>query len=99
MRLAVDDSIWADVLRVMRRYEGERHGLGDEFLDAVDAGLANILAAPAAWAVWPDLDGGELPLRRYVMKRFPYAIGYHVVAAAVVVVVVTHTSQEPGHWR
>lgn len=84
---------------MMRWYEDQREGLGDEFLDAVDAGIASILASPTAWAVWPDIDQGEPLLRRYIMERFPYVIGYQVIGDAVVVAVVTHTSREPGHWK
>lgn len=51
-------------------------GLGDEFIEAVDESLQTILLSPQTWPVWPGIKQTSPPIQRYVMDRFPYAIGY-----------------------
>ncbi|HET7499821.1 MAG TPA: hypothetical protein VFK02_02430 [Kofleriaceae bacterium] len=75
MQLQVDRAIWHEVFAVARRYDDDRPGLGDEFIDAFP------------------------PIQRFVMDRFPYAIGYQVMTGAVVVLVVAHAKRRPGYWR
>lgn len=76
MTIRVDDEVWAEVFAAASRYERERVSLGDEFVAAVDAALETIAANPEAWAVWPDIRQDDPPIRRYVMPRFPYLIGF-----------------------
>lgn len=99
MKLAADRTFWAEVAAVMYRYEAERVGLGDEFLDAVDSALALIVERPDAWAIWPGIRPESPPLRRYVMERFPYAIGYQVRDDLVAVTVLAHAKRRPGYWQ
>jgi plasmid stabilization system protein ParE len=56
-------------------YEDRSEGLGDEFLDELDAGLSVILDAPERWPTWRGTPP-ELEVRKYRIKRFPYAIAY-----------------------
>ena len=37
--------------------------------------------------------------RRYVMRRFPYAIVYRITAAGLQVIAVAHAKRRPGYWR
>jgi toxin ParE1/3/4 len=99
VKLAAGRSFWHDVAAVMQRYDTEREGLGDEFLDAIDAALALIAERPDAWAVWPGIRPESPPLRRYVMARFPYAIGYQVLDGLVAVTVLAHAKRRPGFWQ
>ena len=99
MKIAADRAFWSDVAAVMHRYETERFGLGDEFLDAIDAALTLIAERPDAWAVWPGIRPSAPPLRRYVMDRFPYAIGYQVRDDLIAVSVIAHAKRKPGYWQ
>jgi toxin ParE1/3/4 len=95
----VDDEVWAEVFAAASRYERERVSLGEEFVEAVDAALETIAANPEAWAVWPDIRQDDPPVRRYVMPRFPYLIGFQVFADHVMVIVIAYAARRPGYWR
>ncbi|HVT91565.1 MAG TPA: type II toxin-antitoxin system RelE/ParE family toxin [Bryobacteraceae bacterium] len=70
-------------------YESERAGLGLEFKDAVDGVLARIAAMPL---VFRAVRG---PVRRAVVKRFPYTIHFLNEADRIVVLAVYHAARDP----
>jgi toxin ParE1/3/4 len=88
----------AEVQKVAAWYEGQREGLGDEFLAALQQGLEAISRTPQAFSlatpVQPDRE-----VRRFVMNRFPYTIFYEVRPDEALILAVTHQKQRPGAWR
>lgn len=70
-------------------YENERSGLGLEFKDAVDEVLARIAAMPL---IFRAVRG---PVRRAVMKRFPYTIHFLNEESRIVVLAVYHAARDP----
>lgn len=65
-------------------YEGQRAGLGDEFLDE----MARLIASLVDNAMlYPELFEG---VRRAFARRFPYVVTYQVTAAEVIVISVLH---------
>jgi len=78
-------------------YEGQRPGLGLEFVQAIDLALEQI-------AGWPQIGRrvtglpSDLPARKVPVKRFPY----HVVSlpweGALRILAFAHDSREPGYW-
>ena len=84
-----------DVDSAVAWYESRRAGLGDQFLRAVRACVANILGAPKAY---PVLQG---PYRHAPVPGFPYIIIYRYDEPSDVVIVyyVFHTSQDPSKLR
>jgi toxin ParE1/3/4 len=74
-------------------YEGNRAGLGEEFLSSVDACLESIRRRPEMYPVVHQGFG------RAVIRRFPYAIFYERREGKVTVYAVFHTSRDPGKWR
>ena len=83
----------ADVEEAYRWYEGQRRGLGDEFLASVQAALDSILDHPE---VAPILHKGT---RRLLVRRFPYGVHYRLVKGQVVVVACFHAKRNPRVWR
>lgn len=75
-----------------REYELKRAGLGREFNSAISAALARIVSHPEAWS----LLGGNV--RRFVVRRFPYAIIYRRAPAEIVIVAISHHRREPSYW-
>ena len=74
-------------------YEERRPGLGEEFLNCVDACLEAIRRTPEIHATAHE------NYRRGLVRRFPYAIFYEYAKETVTVYGVFHTSRHPGKWR
>ena len=70
-------------------YEGERAGLGLDFQSAVDSALALITERPA---LFRRVRG---PVRRAVLKRFPYTIHFLDESDRIVVLAVYHSARDP----
>jgi len=79
-------------------YERQRSGLGEEFLEAVEATLALIARFPRAGTPVPDVPA-ELPVRRFPVKRFPFHVVYLDRADVIHVLAFAHDSRSPGYWR
>lgn len=74
-------------------YEGERRGLGGDFLEAVDEQLTRIAANPLLYpTVYRDI-------RKAALRRFPYCIYFRLRGDAVVVLAVFHTARSPATWK
>jgi plasmid stabilization system protein ParE len=78
-------------------YEGQRPGLGLEFVEAIDLALAQI-------AEWPQMGRrvtgvpNDLPARKVPVKPFPYHIVYLPWEGAFRILAFAHDSREPGYW-
>jgi toxin ParE1/3/4 len=83
----------ADVEDAWQWYEARREGLGDEFLDVIQATLESITAHPeSAPVVHRDV-------RRQLLRRFPFGPFYRIVEEQVVVVACFHAKRSPRLWR
>ena len=71
-------------------YESKRAGLGLEFKSAVDDKLALIARQPT---LFRQIRG---PVRRAVLKRFPYTIHFLNEQDRIVVLAVFHAARGPG---
>jgi toxin ParE1/3/4 len=58
----------AEFIAAGRYYNQRVPGLGDAFVDEVEAGIRAILNGPEVWRVFED------DVRRYLVHRFPYGI-------------------------
>jgi len=72
-------------------YEGQRTGLGHDFLLQIDAGFRFLERTPLAF---PEIYRG---IRRHLIKRFPYKIFYIVEESTVVILAVVYGGRDP-HW-
>lgn len=70
-------------------YEGERAGLGLEFKSEIDATLALIARQPG---LFRPVRG---PIRRAVVRRFPYTLHFLDEPERIVVLAVFHASRDP----
>jgi plasmid stabilization system protein ParE len=82
-----------DIAEAYGWYEGQRVGLGEEFLSRVDACIQGILRNPERHRVVHE------NYRRGLLRRFPYAVFYEHAAGVVTVYCVFHTSRDPEKWR
>ena len=76
-----------------RYYNQQVPGLGDAFVDEVEAGIRAILNGPEVWRVVED------DVRRYLIRRFPYGIYYTIEGDAVVIWAVKHLHRDPDYWQ
>ena len=83
----------ADVDAAYDWYEEQRPGLGDEFVTAIDAAVASILAFQEAY---PVIHRGA---RRVLLERFPYALYYQLAGHRVIIVACMHAARDPKAWR
>lgn len=78
-------------------YDGQRPGLGLEFVQAVDAALERI-------AQWPHIGRrvsgvpDDVPARRFPVNRFPYHVAYLEWEGVIRILAFAHDSREPGYW-
>lgn len=83
----------ADVAEAFSWYERQRPGLGDEF--ETDLGYAVDLLRQMA-GVGPTV---HRDLRRVLLRRFPFAVYYHVQGQTVVIRGVIHAKRHPRTWK
>ena len=82
-----------DIDQAYRWYEGQRIGLGEEFLLEVRTTLWQLREQPDACPVI------HRDTRRALLKRFPYGVFYRVFEQQIVVVACLHARRHPRHWR
>lgn len=92
MKLVYRPVAVADLNRVYVRYEQERKGLGEEFLEEVRATAQSVLAIPQGYPVVIR------QTRRALVHRFPYGLFYRIIDQTVVIVACFHTSRDPALW-
>jgi plasmid stabilization system protein ParE len=74
-------------------YDGQRPGLGEEFIHEIDQAVTQAAATPQRYpVVFGDI-------RRTVARRFPFAIYFRVRAEALIVLAVFHGRRNPIVWR
>lgn len=92
-RLIVRPDAEADLREAFLWYERQRQGLGDEFLDEVDAALGSIHRYPLMYPVIYK------EAHRALTHRFPYGVFYLLGPTSIVAIAVFHSSRDPGEWQ
>lgn len=72
-------------------------GLGADLADEVGRALEAICERPMTWPLWPGV-GEAVGIRRFLLARFPFAVGYLVEGDEVFVLAVAHLRRRPGYW-
>jgi len=94
--LKLDISVEARVELLAARdvYEGERSGLGQEFVDEIEEVIARVVAGPLQF---PQVRRSRA--RRAFGTRFPYQIVFFAFPERIRVIAVAHQKQRPHYWR
>lgn len=74
-------------------YESKYPGLGLDFLNEVQSGLAAISKLPTLWPVRKD------GTRRYLVHRFPYLVIYMYYEDQIWVIAFAHCKRNPKYWK
>jgi plasmid stabilization system protein ParE len=88
----------AEVVSATAWYENESAGLGDRFLDAVEASVLRCSRWPKVGkpvVITPD---GAVVNRKLPVGGFPWAVGYEVTDEQLLVLAVFHQHREPEYW-
>lgn len=97
-RILFHDEAAAELIDAVGWYRRQRRGLEREFLREIRQGLRVVKAGPEVWPLAAGVPPA-LGIRRYLVRRFPYAICYRVRSGNLEVLAVAHHSRRPGYWR
>jgi plasmid stabilization system protein ParE len=92
-RLVFRPEAEAEIVAAADWYESRSAGLAAELIRAVDAVVAGIQRNPLQH---PEI---RSPLRRALLRRFPYSIIYRVAAEEIVIAGCLHWRQHPRRWQ
>lgn len=92
-RLVVTPEAEKDIAAAYDWYEQCRYGLGEEYLNCVDACIERIRRSPEIHAI------AYQDFRRALVRRFPFAVFYEYDGETLIVCCVFHTAQNPSKWR
>ena len=87
-----------ELYEAARWYEDRVQGLGNDLLIEVEHWLDVIPDTPLGWPEWPGAQKLEPPVRRAVLKRFPFSIAYQVFDDRLLVLAFAHISRRPFYW-
>lgn len=82
-----------DLATIYDWYEAQGTGLGEDFLNCVDACFERIRRTPEFYGIAFET------YRRALVRRFPYAAIYEAEASAITIHGVFHTSRDSDTWR
>ncbi len=91
--LIISPEVEQDLAEAYAWYEDQRFGLGEEFLNCVEARIEAICRMPEMHACIHE------NYRRGLLRRFPYAVFYEYREEKVIVYGIFHTSRDPAKWR
>jgi hypothetical protein len=92
-RLTVRPEAELDALDAGAWYDGERVGLGTEFLTELRATFSRIEDGPQRFPVV------FREVRRAILRRFPFGVFFIVEAESAVVLAITHIRRHPSVWQ
>lgn len=91
--LAVRPEAELDGLEAASWYDGEREGLGTDFLAELRATFTRIEEGPLRFPlVFQDF-------RRAILHRFPFGVFFIVEADIATVLAITHLHRHPSVWQ
>jgi plasmid stabilization system protein ParE len=93
MQIVVRPAAAADIDEAFLWYEGQRPGLGHEFLVAAQRLIDAVAQHPLRYPVI------RRNTRRALLRRFPYALYFRVYGEVVVVVACMHGRRNPRRWQ
>ena len=92
-RLDVRPEAELDALEAASWYDGERNGLGLEFLTELRATFARIEEGPQHYPlVFHEF-------RRAILRRFPFGVFFIAEADVATVLAITHLHRHPDVWQ
>jgi len=92
-RFVVRPEARLELIKAAEWYSKQSRGLGAEFVRVIDAAFAAIQSDPLQFPVI------DRPIRRSVVRRFPYTIMFTADQDEIVVLAVFHVRRDPSRWK
>ena len=64
-----------------------------QFVEEVNHAIGRISAAPQRWPAGPH------GTRKFLLRRFPFAVVYRELPSAIQILAVAHGHRRPGYWK
>lgn len=87
-----------EIRQAAQWYQNQQTGVGDRFLDAVEAALEAIEREPDAYPVVDWIETNR-QFRHFQLSVFPYLVVYEILGDDAVVLAVAHTNRGPFYWQ
>ena len=92
-RLVLRPDATFDIRAATLWYDDQEPGLGDRFTSQIGAAFGRIAELPTRFPIIDD------PIRRALLREFPYAVGFVVEPSRIVIIGVFHQHRDPTVWR
>ena len=91
--LILEPPAQADIETAIVWYDEQRLGLGDRFRDELYGLLTRIRDRPGSFPALVQ------PIRRGLLRKFPYSVYFVLDATSVSVIAVLHQRRDPSAWQ
>ena len=82
-----------ELIQAAEYYEFRVEGLGERFLDEIDAAVADVTESSDRWPYF------LLNTRKRLLDRFPYTVVYLDDSERIFILAVMHQRRRPGYWK
>jgi len=91
--LDIHPSALAELKSSISWYLEQNEATADKFVEEIDRAIDLVLASPHRWPT------SDLDTRKFVLRRFPYAVIYHERKSVVRILAIAHGHRRPGYWK
>jgi plasmid stabilization system protein ParE len=92
-RILVRPAAATDIENAFLWYQSQRHGLGDEFREALRFIFNQISENPRRYQIV------HRDMRRVLLSRFPYGVYFREFPEVIVVIACMHGRRDPERWQ
>jgi len=91
--LDIHPSALVELKSAVSWYQRHSETTADNFVAEIDHAIDLILVSPQRWPV------GDFATRKFVLRRFPYAVIYYEKESTVRILAIAHGHRRPGYWK
>ena len=91
--LDIHPSALAELKSSISWYLEQNEATANKFVEEIDRAIDLVLASPRRWPT------SDLGTRKFVLRRFPYAVIYHERKSVVRVLAIAHGHRQPEYWK
>jgi toxin ParE1/3/4 len=92
-RIEIHPAALSELKSAVKWYLERSEPAAQEFVAEVDRAIGLVMESPRRWPV------GEHNTRRFVLRRFPFAITYRERDSGLQILAFAHGNRRPGYWK